>query len=116
MVTGYKTRLSSFISINVMEFIRAHKTVAGSSQPFQSWVPHFLPLASVGAGLKCSLTPGLNFSQAGPTLCCNVNCTMEKAEQIPFFSLHNCAFPSVTQPATMFAAAGSNIVGFMLSM
>lgn len=70
----------------LIEFLRAHKTATGSSQPFQSLVPHCLPLASVGAGLKCCLTPGVNFSQAGPTLHCSLNCTGGKAEQMAFFS------------------------------
>lgn len=34
---------------------------------YKSWVPYFLPLLSVGAGLKCCLIPQVNFSQAGPT-------------------------------------------------
>lgn len=115
MATGYKTRLLPFISIYLMKFIHAQRLCDRLFTAI-SWVPRFLPLASLGAVLKCCLTPGVNFSQAGPTLHCSLNGTMEKAEQMSFFSLHNCAFPSVTQPATMFAAAGSNIVGFVLYM
>lgn len=62
-----------------MKFILAQRACEGSLQPFKYCMPHFLPLASVGAGLKCCVTPGINFSQAGPELHYSLNRTSEKA-------------------------------------